>query len=107
MGMRYDRDDWRVAVVWYGRVGDDEERLIFRAPLEGLEEGGVDFFNSTELRHVLPESDVPKTMGADGKTCTWRLSRKAEAEGDRHAACISWTLNCTERSSSSEKLNAG
>ena len=41
----------------------------------------VDFFNSTELRHVLSESDVPMTMGAEGQTRTWRLPRKAEAEG--------------------------
>ena len=41
----------------------------------------VDFFNSTELRHVLSESDVPMAMGAEGQTRTWRLSRKAEAEG--------------------------
>ena len=66
MGMRYDRDDWRVAVVWYGRVGDDEERLVFRAAPEGPEDGGVDFFNSTELRHFLSDSDVPVTMGAGG-----------------------------------------
>ena len=42
---------------------------------------GVDFFNSTELRYVLSESDVPMTMGAEGQTRIWRLSRKAEAEG--------------------------
>ena len=80
-GTRYDQGDWRVVAVWYGRVGDDEERLIFRAAPEGPEEGGVDFFNSTELRHVLSESDVHMAMGAEGQTCTWRLSRKAEAEG--------------------------
>ena len=80
-GTRYDKGDWRVAVVWYERVGDDEERLIFRAAPKGPEKGGVDFFNSTELRHVLSESDVPMTMGAEGQTRTWRLSRKAEAEG--------------------------
>ena len=80
-GTRYDRGDWRVAVDWYERMGDDEERLIFRAPPEGPEEGAVYFFNSTELRHVLSSSDVPMAMGADGQTCTWRLSRKAGAEG--------------------------
>ena len=64
-GTRYDQGDWRVAAVWYERVGDDEERLVFRAPPEGPEEGGVDFFNSTELRHVLSEPDVPMTMGAE------------------------------------------
>ena len=80
-GTRYGQGDRRVAVVWYERVGDDEERLIFHAAPEGPEEGSVDFFNSTELRHVLSESGVPMTMGAEGKTCTWRLSRKAEAEG--------------------------
>ena len=81
-GTRYGQGDWRVAAVQYGRVGDDEERLVFRAAPEGPEEGGVDFFNSTELRHVFSESDVPTmTMGDEGKTCTWRLSMKAEAEG--------------------------
>ena len=80
-GTRYGQGNWRIAVVWYERVGDDEERLVFRAPPEGSEEGGVDFFNSTELRHVLSESDVPMAMGAEGQTCTWRLSREAVAEG--------------------------
>ena len=80
-GTRYDQGYWRVAVVLYGRLGDDEERLVFRAAPEGPEEGGVDFFNSTELRHVFSESDVPMAMGAEGQTCTWRLPRKAEAEG--------------------------
>ena len=64
-----------------GALSDDEERLIFPAAPEGPEEGGVDFLNSTELRHVLSESDVPMAMGAEGQTCTWRLSMKAEAEG--------------------------
>jgi len=80
-GTRYGQGVWRVAVVWYGRVGDDEERLIFRAAPEDQEEGGVDFFNSTELRHVLSESDVPVAIGAEGQMCTWRLSREAGAKG--------------------------
>ena len=66
-GTRYGQGGWRVAVVRYERVGDDEERLVFRAPPEGPEEGGVDFFNSIELRHVLSDSDVPMTMGAEGR----------------------------------------
>ena len=80
-GTRYDQDDWRVAAVRYGRVGDDEGRLIFRAAPEGPEEGGVDLFNSTEPRHAFSESGIPMVMGAEGQTCTWWLSRKAEAEG--------------------------
>ena len=31
-GARYDGEDWRVAVVWYERAGDDDERLAFREP---------------------------------------------------------------------------
>jgi hypothetical protein len=78
-GTRYGQGDWRVAVVWHGRMGDNEERLVFRAAPEGPEEGGLDFFKSTGLRHVLSGSDVPMAMGAEGQTCTWRLSREAEA----------------------------
>ena len=49
-GTRYDGGDWRVAVMWYERAGDDDERLIFRKPPS---EAGTDFFNSTELRLVM------------------------------------------------------
>ena len=31
-GKRYDGGDWRVAVMWYERAGDDDERLAFREP---------------------------------------------------------------------------
>ena len=39
-GARYDGGDWRVAVVWYERAGDDKERLTFREPPS---DAGVDF----------------------------------------------------------------
>ena len=29
-GTSYDGSDWRVAVVWHERAGDDDERLTFR-----------------------------------------------------------------------------
>ena len=31
-GTCYDGGDWGVAVVWYERAGDDDERLTFREP---------------------------------------------------------------------------
>ena len=31
-GKRYDGGDWRVAVMWYERAGDDDERLAFCEP---------------------------------------------------------------------------
>ena len=39
-GTRYDGGDWRVAVMWYLRAGDDDERLTFREPPSNA---GVDF----------------------------------------------------------------
>jgi len=39
-GRRYDGGDWRVAVTWYERAGDDDERLAFREPPK---DAGVDF----------------------------------------------------------------
>ena len=40
-GARYDGGDWRVAVVWYKRNVDDDERLTFREPPSDTD---VDFF---------------------------------------------------------------
>ena len=48
--MRYDGGDWRVAVLWYERTEDDDERLTFREPPS---DSDVDFFNSTERRLVI------------------------------------------------------
>ena len=31
-GTRYDGGDWRVAVMWYERAGDDDERVTFCEP---------------------------------------------------------------------------
>ena len=39
-GTCYDGGDWRVAVMWYLRAGDDDERLAFREPPS---DAGVDF----------------------------------------------------------------
>ena len=39
-GTRYDGGDWRVAVMWYERAGDDDERLAFR---ETPSDSDVDF----------------------------------------------------------------
>ena len=49
-GTCYDGGGWRVAVMWYERAGDDDERLAFREPPSDAD---VDFFNSTELRLVM------------------------------------------------------
>jgi len=49
-GTRYDGGDWRVAVVWYERTGDDDERLTFR---ELPSDAGVEF--STALSSAARE----------------------------------------------------
>ena len=49
-GTRYDGGDWRVAVVWYERTGDDDERFTFREPPSDAD---VDYFNSTELHLIM------------------------------------------------------
>ena len=77
-GTRYDGGDWRVAVVWYERTGDDDERLIFREPPSDAD---VDFFNSTELRVVMLGGGGGAPVEVQGRKQTLRLPGKAGANG--------------------------
>ena len=77
-GARYDGGDWRVAVVWYERAGDDDERLTFR---ESPSDAGVEFFNSTGLCLVMLGGDGGAPVEVQGWERTLRLPGEMEANG--------------------------
>ena len=77
-GTRYDGSDWRVAVVWYERAGDDDERLTFREPPSDAD---VDFFNITELRLVMLGGGGGTPVEVQGQERNLRLPGETEANG--------------------------
>ena len=78
-GARYDEGDWRVAVVWYERTGDDDdERFTFREPPSDAD---VDFFSSSELRLVMLGGGGGAPVEVQGRKKTLRLPGKTEANG--------------------------
>ena len=76
-GARYDGGDWRVAVMWYERAGDDDERLAFREPPSDAD---IDF-SSTELRLVMLGGGGGAPAEVQGRKHLLRLPGETEAEG--------------------------
>ena len=77
-GTRYGGGDWRVAVMWYERAGDDDERLPTREPPSDAD---IDFFSSTELRLVMLGGGGGAPAGVQGRKHLLRLPGETEANG--------------------------
>jgi len=96
-GTRYDGGDWRVAVVWYERTGNDDERLTFRDPPSDAD---VDFFSSSELRLVVSGGGGGAPVEVQGRKQTLRLLGKQRPTEGPGAGCecgIAWVWACALR----------
>jgi hypothetical protein len=83
--VKFDKNDYAIAVQWYERNPSDPARLEF-----GMIDRDVCLVNSTELRHWLPRGDIEQTGGPAAAVIRFTRgeSRATKSEKAAHAEKI-------------------